>query len=55
MIRLAVAAARSAPYELYAHMRSLQLGYGLDSGQIVELAAPSRTPRIGSVRPRARS
>lgn len=39
MIGLAVAAARSAPYELYAHTRSLQLDYGLDSGQIVELAA----------------
>lgn len=39
MIGLAVAAARSAPYELYAHTRSLQLEYGLDSGQIVELAA----------------
>jgi alkylhydroperoxidase family enzyme len=39
MIGLAVAGARSAPYELYAHTRSLQLDYGLDSGQIVELAA----------------
>jgi len=39
MVGLAVAAARSAPYELYAHTRSLQLEYGLDSGQIVELAA----------------
>jgi len=39
MIGLAVAAARCAPYELYAHTRSLQLDYGLDSGQIVELAA----------------
>ena len=39
MIGLAVAAARSAPYELYAHTRTLQLEYGLDSGQIVELAA----------------
>ena len=39
MIGLAVAAARSAPYELYAHTRSLQLEYGMDSGQIVELAA----------------
>jgi len=28
-----------APYELHAHTRSLQLEYGLDSGQIVELAA----------------
>jgi alkylhydroperoxidase family enzyme len=36
---LAVAAARSAPYELYNHTRSLQLEYGLDGGQIVELAA----------------
>ena len=39
MIGLAVAAARSAPYELYGHTRVLQLEYGLDSGQIVELAA----------------
>ncbi|MEX2047059.1 MAG: carboxymuconolactone decarboxylase family protein [Chloroflexota bacterium] len=39
MVGLAVAAARSAPYELHAHTRSLQLEYGLDSGQIVELAA----------------
>jgi len=39
MIGLAVAAARSAPYELYSHTRILQLEYGLDSGQIVELAA----------------
>ena len=39
MIGLAVAAARSAPYELYEHTRILQLEYGLDSGQIVELAA----------------
>jgi alkylhydroperoxidase/carboxymuconolactone decarboxylase family protein YurZ len=39
MIGLAVAAARSAPYELYTHTRSLQLDYGLDGGQIVELAA----------------
>jgi len=39
MIGLAVAAARSAPYELHTHTRSLQLDYGLDGGQIVELAA----------------
>jgi alkylhydroperoxidase family enzyme len=39
MVGLAVAAARSAPYELYAHTRSLQREYGMDSGQIVELAA----------------
>jgi len=39
MIGLAVAAARSAPYELYSHTRSLQLEYGMDGGQIVELAA----------------
>ncbi|MGH2492040.1 MAG: hypothetical protein ACRDF9_11065 [Candidatus Limnocylindria bacterium] len=39
MIGLAVAAARSASYELYEHTRSLQREYGLDSGQIVELAA----------------
>jgi len=39
MIGLAVAAARSATYELYAHTRRLQLEYGMDSGQIVELAA----------------
>ena len=39
MVGLAVAVARSAPYELYAHTRSLQQEYGMDSGQIVELAA----------------
>lgn len=39
MVGLAVAAARSAPYELHAHTRSLQREYGMDSGQIVELAA----------------
>jgi alkylhydroperoxidase/carboxymuconolactone decarboxylase family protein YurZ len=39
MVGLAVAAARSASYELYGHTRSLQLEYGMDSGQIVELAA----------------
>jgi alkylhydroperoxidase/carboxymuconolactone decarboxylase family protein YurZ len=39
MIGLAVAAAKSAPYELYVHTRSLQLEYGMDSGQIVELVA----------------
>ena len=39
MIGVAVAAARSAPYELYEHTRSLQREYGMDSGQIVELAA----------------
>jgi len=39
MIGLAVAAARSSPYELHEHTRVLQLEYGLDSGQIVELAA----------------
>jgi alkylhydroperoxidase/carboxymuconolactone decarboxylase family protein YurZ len=39
MVGLAVAAARSAPYELYTHTRSLQFDYGLDGGQIVELAA----------------
>jgi alkylhydroperoxidase/carboxymuconolactone decarboxylase family protein YurZ len=39
MIALAVAAAKSAPYELYVHTRSLQLEYGLDNGQIVELVA----------------
>jgi alkylhydroperoxidase family enzyme len=39
MIGLAVAAARSAPYELHSHTRSLQREYGLDSGQVVELAA----------------
>src|SRR5438552_14065929 len=39
MIALAVAAARSAPYELYAHTRGLQREYGLDAGQIVELVA----------------
>ena len=39
MVGLAVAAARSAAYELYSHTRSLQLVYGMDSGQIVELAA----------------
>ena len=39
MVGLAVAAARSAPYELYAHTRGLQREYGLDDGQIVELIA----------------
>ena len=39
MIALSVAAAKSAPYELYAHTRGLQREYGLDSGQIVELIA----------------
>ena len=39
MIALAVAAAKSAPYELYAHTRGLQREYGLDGGQIVELIA----------------
>ena len=35
MIALAVAAAKAAPYELYAHTRGLQREYGLDDGQIV--------------------
>jgi alkylhydroperoxidase family enzyme len=39
MIGFAVASARSAPYEVAGHARSLQLEYGMDSGQIVELAA----------------
>ncbi len=39
MIALAVAAAKSAPYELHAHTRGLQREYGLDTGQIVELVA----------------
>lgn len=39
MIALAVAAAKSAPYELYAHARGLQREYGLDSGAIVEIVA----------------
>jgi len=39
MIALAVAAAKSAPYELYAHTRGLQREYGLDDGQIVEIIA----------------
>lgn len=39
MIALAVAAAKSAPYELYAHTRGLQREYGLDTGQIVELVS----------------
>jgi alkylhydroperoxidase/carboxymuconolactone decarboxylase family protein YurZ len=39
MIALAVAATKSAPYELYAHTRGLQREYGLDAGQIVELVA----------------
>lgn len=37
MIALAVAAAKAAPYELFAHTRGLQREYGLDGGQIVEL------------------
>jgi AhpD family alkylhydroperoxidase len=39
MLALAVAAVRSAPYELYAHTRALQHEYAMDSGQIVELIA----------------
>lgn len=39
MIALAVAATKSAPYELYAHTRGLQREYGLDDGQIVEIVA----------------
>lgn len=39
MIALAVAAVRSAPYELYAHTRGLQRDYAVDDGQIVELIA----------------
>ncbi len=39
MIALAVAAAKAAPYELYAHTRGLQREYGMDEGQIVELVA----------------
>ncbi|HKW78542.1 MAG TPA: carboxymuconolactone decarboxylase family protein [Candidatus Limnocylindria bacterium] len=39
MIALAVAATKSAPYELYAHTRGLQREYGLDAGSIVELIA----------------
>lgn len=39
MIALAVAAAKAAPYEIYAHTRGLQREYGIDDGQIVELIA----------------
>jgi AhpD family alkylhydroperoxidase len=39
MIALAVAAAKGAPYELYAHTRGLRSEYGVDDGQIVELIA----------------
>jgi alkylhydroperoxidase/carboxymuconolactone decarboxylase family protein YurZ len=39
MIALAVAAAKAAPYELYAHTRGLQREYGLADGEIVELVA----------------
>ena len=39
MIALAVAAAKVAPYELYAHTRGLQREYGLDDGHIVEIIA----------------
>lgn len=39
MIALAVAAAKAAPYELYAHTRGLQREYAFDDGQIVELVA----------------
>ena len=39
MIALGVAAAKAAPYELYAHTRGLEREYGLDDGQIVELIA----------------
>lgn len=39
MLALAVAAVRSAPYELYAHTRALQQEYGMSSGEIVEIVA----------------
>jgi alkylhydroperoxidase/carboxymuconolactone decarboxylase family protein YurZ len=39
MIGVAVAVAKAAPYELYAHTRALQREYGVDDGQIVELVA----------------
>ena len=39
MLALAVAAVRSAPYELYAHTRALQQEYGMATSEIVELVA----------------
>lgn len=39
MLALAVAAVRSAPYELYAHTRALQREYGMHESEIVELVA----------------
>ncbi|HEX9494387.1 MAG TPA: carboxymuconolactone decarboxylase family protein [Candidatus Limnocylindria bacterium] len=39
MLALAVAAARSAPYELYAHTHALQREYGMSTSEIVELVA----------------
>lgn len=39
MLALAVAAARSAPYELYAHTDALQREYAMSPSEIVELVA----------------
>jgi alkylhydroperoxidase/carboxymuconolactone decarboxylase family protein YurZ len=39
MLALAVAAVKSAPYELYAHTHALQREYGMSEGEIVELVA----------------
>lgn len=39
MLALAVAAARSAPYELYAHTNALQREYAMSTSEIVELVA----------------
>src|SRR5258708_14942928 len=36
MLALAVAAVKSAPYELYAHTRALQGEYGMTTSEIVE-------------------
>ena len=39
MLALAVAAVKSAPYELYAHTRALQQEYGMARSEIVEIVA----------------
>jgi len=39
MLALAVAAVKSAPYELYAHTHALQREYGMSTSEIVEIVA----------------
>ena len=39
MLALAVAAVKSAPYELYAHTHALQQEYGMATSEIVEIVA----------------